>query len=270
MAIQTFPSVRACLILLVAILGPCYLSSSGLAQVDFAKQVQPLLKRSCYHCHSGAKPESGYRLDMRDRALLPGDSGELALVPGKAATSPLMQYVRGEKDGLKMPPEDSDVQGWTQTEIELVAQWIDEGAEWPAGLDADQPTTSMHWSLQPLASSLPPDCSQTSSPSQVIDTWLERKQHELSLQTTELADRRTLIRRITFDLIGLPPTPREIEEFLLDSAPTRMRRSSTVCSLHLTMVNVGGGIGWMWRVTRRARASNTITFVKMPGHTATT
>ena len=208
---------------------------SALGQVDFGKQIQPLWERSCYPCHSANQSQSGFRLDVRQLALAGGESQEAAIVAGKSQDSLVMQYARGDVAGLEMPPNDSNVPKLSLEELKLLQTWIDEGAVWPDSHAGELEVAPVHWSLQPLVEpalpSFPPATASdlsaaraVSIPDHPLDRWIAAKLLERELQPSPPADRATLIRRVTFDLTGLPPTPNEIDAFLADRAPDAYER----------------------------------------------
>jgi hypothetical protein len=138
-----------------------------------------------------------------------GTSGEPAIVPGKSADSALVWYVSGLEEGLVMPPRGERL---TPAEVSLVRGWIDQGASWP------ETEEEGWWSLRPLTRPGPPDAKPGTNP---IDAFLDRARDQSSPSPAlaEMADRRTLVRRLSFDLIGLPPTPEEARAFETDPAP---------------------------------------------------
>jgi len=188
------------------------------AEVDFARDIQPVLERSCLSCHGPEKQRSGFRLDQRSSALRGGELG-VAIVAGQSAQSALIRMVAGLEPGLEMPPEGDRL---TPVEIGQLRRWIDDGAHWPQGStesgDAD-PTD--WWSLRPLTSPPVPDpvglpVEWSLNP---IDKFVYARLVEAGLTPTTEADRRTLIRRVYYDLIGLPPTPEEVSAFVGDTDP---------------------------------------------------
>ena len=178
---------------------------------DFAREVRPILERSCYGCHGSEKQKNGYRLDVRDVAIKGGESGERAIVPHDAKASPLIRFVSGEDVEMLMPPKKSDKPRLTTAEVETLRAWIDAGAVWPdefAGVKESKP----QWSLQPLAKPAVP-----SAEGNPIDAFIAAKLAENGLAMSPEEDARTLIRRLTFDLTGLPPTPEEVDAFSHES-----------------------------------------------------
>ena len=187
----------------------------------FRDQVRPVLERSCFACHA-EDARSGLRLDSREGMLGGGVRGP-AIVPGDPDRSLLMAAVRHERGDLRMP-KDSD--RLSETEIEAFAAWIDAGAEWP---DPSAPVAIPRrvvtaaergfWSFRPLAAPAVPRPARTDWARTDVDRFVLAKMEEKGLAPLGMADRRQLIRRATFDLTGLPPTPAEIEAFVDDPAP---------------------------------------------------
>src|SRR6185436_12464571 len=99
--------------------------------IDFARDVRPFFHERCVACHGPEKQKSGYRLDTRDAALKGGDSGDAAIIPGKSADSPLIQFVAGLDADKLMPPKKSDKPRLSPEEIGVLRAWIDQGAVWP-------------------------------------------------------------------------------------------------------------------------------------------
>jgi len=185
-------------------------ASSIWSAPDFARDVRPILERSCFGCHGPEKRKNGYRLDLRENALRGGDSGKAAILPHNAKASPLIRYVSGEDEEIFMPPKKSDKPALSSAEIQMLREWIDAGPTWPDAL-AGTNDTRPHWSLTPLVKPALP-----SAEAQPIDAFIHAKLAEKKLTPSPEADRRTLIRRVTFDLTGLPPTPEEVASFIAD------------------------------------------------------
>ena len=183
--------------------------------VDFDKQIAPILASRCLECHQGDEPEGG--LNLTEPALLKkgGESGE-AVVVGNATDSLLWERVSSDE----MPPQHPLTNGEKQT----LKQWIDEGAQWGAApLDLFSTTTDSRagrdwWSLQPMQKVTPPAVT-TAWGRNEIDKFVVRALIANQLEPSPEADRRVLIRRLTFNLIGLPPTPQEVDAFVTDDSP---------------------------------------------------
>jgi hypothetical protein len=181
---------------------------------DFAREIQPLLAAHCTKCHGPEKQTSGLRLDDGEAALAGGDSGA-AILPGKAAASLLIERVTSGDDSIRMPPEGKPL---TAEQIDLLRRWIDGGANWPESASTNKKPP--HWSLQPIVRpAVPPIRNPQSAFRNSIDAFLLHALEAKQLQQSPPADRRTLIRRLSFDLIGLPPTPEEVAAFVADADP---------------------------------------------------
>lgn len=192
-------------------------SVEGAAAVDFSKDIKPLFEKKCLSCHGPEKQKSGYRLDVREVALTGGEAHAPNIVAGKPEESPLLKFVTNRESDERMPPKG---EGLTADEIALVKRWIADGAEWPESASLKLSAPSQWWSLQPLRRPVPPSVG-VSNP---VDAFVfERLQRE-GLKPSAPADARTLCRRLYFDLIGLPPTPEEMNSFLTDEAPEAYAR----------------------------------------------
>jgi mono/diheme cytochrome c family protein len=185
------------------------------AKVDFVKQIQPLLKTRCYECHGPEKHESGLRLDNKEAALTGGDSGTV-IEPGKPDESVLLELVKGDDPDRVMPPTGETLDA---KQIELLQRWIAEGAEWPEGVDGEA-ERSDHWSFQPLSRIKPPPTASTGAIRSPIDAFVQARLAEQGIVPAPEADRFTLIKRLYYDLIGLPPTPAAVDAFVADTSPT--------------------------------------------------
>jgi mono/diheme cytochrome c family protein len=180
--------------------------------VDFARDVEPILERHCLNCHGPKKQKSGFRLDGREPALRGGDSGKAPIVVGKSADSRLIRFAAGLEADLLMPPADDGKPTLSKDQISLLRAWIDQGAAWPATIPR-APGPTEWWSLAPLVRRAPPG---TGHP---VDAFVRARLRETGLSPAGEADRRTLVRRLYFDLIGLPPTPEEADAFATDRDP---------------------------------------------------
>jgi hypothetical protein len=180
----------------------------------FEKSVRPLLVEHCLSCHGGKKQHASLRLDSRGSLLKGGDSGP-AVVPGEPDKSLLLKAVRHEGDS-HMPPKSK----LPPQAIQALAVWVKSGAPWPddaTATKADPQRGKNHWAFQPLRE--PPVPQAAGEAPSAIDRFILAKLAQEKLQPVEPADRRTLIRRATFDLTGLPPTPEEVTAALNDASP---------------------------------------------------
>ncbi len=185
---------------------------AGARLVDFDKDVRPILSSACYRCHGPEKQKGGYRLDQREPALRGGDDG-VAIIPHHAVDSPLFKFVAGLDPDRRMPPKGDAL---TPAQVGVLRNWIDQGAAWPAatGSLAVDPRQD-HWAFKPLVAPR----IHSAPGEQPIDAFSRDKIHEKGLKASPEADRRSLIRRLTFDLTGLPPTPEQVAAFLADDSP---------------------------------------------------
>jgi len=184
------------------------------AAPDFVTEVRPILERSCFACHGPERQRNGYRLDVRSVALKGGDSGRRAIVPHDSANSTFIHFISGADPENRMPPVQSDAPPLSEAEVALLRAWIDGGPAWPDDLAGELEEQAPHWSMEPLAP--PPVPPGKAHP---IDAFIHAKLAEKGLSPSPEADRRTLIRRLYFDLIGLPPTPEEVAAFVADPDP---------------------------------------------------
>ncbi|HEX3727832.1 MAG TPA: PSD1 and planctomycete cytochrome C domain-containing protein [Pirellulales bacterium] len=186
-------------------------------EVDFVVQVQPILVAHCSKCHGPDKQESGLRVDSGASLVAGGNSGP-AVVASQPDQSLLIQAVSGTADVSKMPP-DGEIP-LTAVEIELLGRWVAQGAKVPADSVARSVRrTSDHWSFQPLATVAPPRVEpedQARARSQ-IDGFILAGLRTAGLRPSDDAPRATLIRRLSLDLTGLPPSVAEVDAFVADS-----------------------------------------------------
>lgn len=188
-------------------------AGSRAATVDFARDVRPIFEKHCYECHGAEKQRNDYRLDMKAEAFRSGPDHPPNIVPGKSADSPLYRFVSGADKEVQMPPKTK----LSESEIAVLKQWIDQGSVWPDGIDVvKREDRTDWWSFKPLKASS--EAVTRLSP-QTIDEAIHNRLKTEGLQPSPPADARTLIRRLSFDLTGLPPTPEEVESFAGDRDP---------------------------------------------------
>jgi cytochrome c553 len=184
----------------------------------FEREVRPVLVEHCQKCHGAEKQESDLRLDSRDRLLQGGVSGA-AVSPGEPEKSLLIAAVRHEGD-TKMPPEEK----LTERQIASLIRWVELGAPWPkeaAPLAGDKGKN--HWAFRPVVDPPVPVVEGNGS-ANPVDAFIKQKLLAAGLTMSPPADRRTLIRRVTYDLTGLPPTAEEVEAFERDADPQAFER----------------------------------------------
>ncbi len=180
-------------------------ASHASESIDFAKQVLPVLEKHCIECHGTKKQESSLRLDSRAALIQGGDFGA-AVIPGDPDNSHLIEVITSKDEDTQMPPKGDRL---SAQEIESLRTWIAEGAMWPGQMEGTEPSkiTNTHWAFQPLANHFEHES---------VDGFVRAELATKGLAMSPEADRRTLARRTTLDLTGLPPTPEEVETFLND------------------------------------------------------
>ena len=198
---------------------PPKLPPPAAGEIDFDADVRPILAAHCFKCHGPEKQKGGLRLDDRKAALAGGNSG-VAIAPGKSADSPLIHAVAGTDPDAKMPPEGGTP--LTPIQIGKLRAWIDRGAAWgtQTGPSPTGPAKSTHWSFQPIRRPTPPEIAKPDSPIRnAIDAFILARLVKEGVTPLPPADRATLVRRVSLDLTGLPPTPAEVDAFVADAAP---------------------------------------------------
>jgi hypothetical protein len=196
----------------------------------FERRVRPLLVDNCYNCHSAnTKAAGGLRVDDRNGLLVGGNNGK-AVVPGKPEESLLIKAVEQHGD-LKMPPK----KHLSPEQIADLKQWITDGVAWPSvripgALAADRPNEeheqlkATHWAFQPLSNAAAPTVRDTAWPRDDIDRFVLAALEAKGLRPVGDADKAALLRRVTFDLTGLPPTPEELRAFVDDPSTDAYER----------------------------------------------
>ncbi len=174
-------------------------------KISFNKDIRPILSDACFQCHGpdDAKREGGLRLDQRNSATAAAESGSFAIVPGDAEKSEIVKRLFSEDSSLLMPPPESG-KSLSPEQKELLKRWISAGAEYQE-----------HWSFRPVVK---PEVPKIEGQTHPLDAFVEEKRRQNGLKGSEQADRVTLIRRLTLDLHGVPPTPQEVDQFLADSS----------------------------------------------------
>jgi hypothetical protein len=188
------------------------------SDVDFQRDVRPILAERCFSCHGSTRQESDLRLDRRAAAFKGGESGA-AIVPGKGDESPMLLRIAAQDAGERMPPKGDPL---SADAVAVIKRWIDQGASWPDAADTAVPGND-HWALQPLVR---PDVPAVAGadPANPIDRFVLAKLAAAGQTATEPADRRTLLRRVSIDLTGLPPTPQELAGYLADTSADAYER----------------------------------------------
>jgi hypothetical protein len=180
--------------------GPCPAHAETLR---FNRDIRPILSDNCFLCHGPADAKGDLRLDLRNEAIKKRDSGQ-AITPGSSATSELVKRITHADPEERMPPEDSG-RHLRPDQVEKLRQWIDQGAEW-----------ELHWAFITPKELKPPEVEGLSHP---VDRWVQSRLTREGVQPAPPAPKRTLLRRLSLDLTGLPPTLAEYDAFLLDTSP---------------------------------------------------
>ncbi len=179
------------------------------AKIEFNRDIRPILSDACFHCHGPDKNtrESGLRLDIREEALKESKLGEFPIVPGQADKSDIIRRILTDDEDEKMPPAKAH-KVLTSAQKETLKKWVAQGAEY-----------QIHWAYLPIQR--PPVPATSPHP---VDAFIRQRLATEKLQASAEADKITLIRRVTLDLTGLPPTPAEVDAFVNDAAPAAYER----------------------------------------------
>src|SRR5579871_2789461 len=223
-------------------------------EVDYLRDIKPILAKHCFECHSSKAQKSGLRLDTAAAILNGGDSGP-AIVKNDPDESLLIQAVTGADGASTMPPKGDRL---TSEQIARLKAWIAQGAKAPADETAEAAAIvkSQHWSFQPVVRPQPPQVRHWMWVRNPIDNFIAARLEALGLEPSVEADRITQIRRLSFDLLGLPPTPDEVDQFLADTRPDAYER---LVDRLLTSEHYGERWGRYWLDASRYADSNGFT-----------
>src|SRR5262245_39710877 len=191
------------------------------ADAFFETKIRPVLHETCFKCHGADKSFGGLRLDSREAILKGGDRGP-AIQPGNPDASLLIQAIRRTHEDVKMPPKET----LPEKVVADFAQWVKQGAVWPASVKPSPKDTLVdqrHWAFEPVRPVQPPEAGRDGS-QHPIDRFIVAQLDQRGLKPNPPADKRTLIRRAYFDLIGLPPTPSQVKAFVDDSSPNAFEK----------------------------------------------
>ncbi len=191
-------------------------TAAATAAVDYARDIEPILHQRCYLCHGEQQQMAGLRLDSREAALKGGSTGAV-IIPGDPSASKLIDRITSGKEGFRMPPVGEAL---GVLEISTLTDWIEAGAAWPdshAGAEARatgrEAAAEFHWAFQPVRRPDPPPVRQSDWVRNPIDRFVLAKLESEGLQASPEAPSHTLLRRIHFDLTGLPPSPAQAGRF---------------------------------------------------------
>jgi len=198
----------------LALGGIASLPAAESAEVDYSRDVRPILSQHCYACHGpdDASRQAGLRLDRADAALAESESGATAVVPGRPEASELVARVTSDDADLRMPPA-STGHTLSARQIDLLRRWVASGAKFDD-----------HWSFRPMAKPDPPTVGNAAWVRNPIDAFILARLERERVAPSPEADPVTLVRRLSLDLLGLPPQPTEVAEFLDDESPDAYRR----------------------------------------------
>jgi mono/diheme cytochrome c family protein len=192
------------------------------APVDFAREVRPIFEKHCYECHGAKKQKSGLRLDVKAAALKGGDDHGPNIVPGKVQESSLLHAVASTDKDERMPPKGEAL---SAADIATLTAWIEQGAVWPDGADlVNIANPRDHWSFQPVANPAPPATADQAWPRNAIDRFVLARLEGEGLRPAPEAERRVWLRRVSFELTGLPPSPEQVARFVEDTRPDAYER----------------------------------------------
>jgi hypothetical protein len=190
------------------------------AEDFFESRVRPILAENCTSCHGAKKQMGGLRLDSREAVAKGGENGPV-VNPGDPENSRLIQAIH-QTGELKMPPKKK----LPAEAVDTITSWVRQGAKWPrtGQTSAAEADRQKHWAFQPIGRQTPPAVKESNWPRTPVDRFILASLEQKSLAPSPTADRRSLLRRVTFDLIGLPPTPEECAAFEADSSPDAFAR----------------------------------------------
>ena len=192
-----------------SILGACFLYTYVLPwssrAADYETEIRLILEENCLDCHGPDKQKSKLRVDKRALLVRGGDSGMPSIVPGDPTKSHLIDLVKGTDPDEIMPPKGDPL---TSDQIALLVKWIEGGAEWPGQMDEVAEVTTDHWSFQPVIRPAVP-----SGANKPVDAFLIAELKDVGIEANGPADARSLIRRVSIVLTGLPPTPERVATF---------------------------------------------------------
>jgi mono/diheme cytochrome c family protein len=184
------------------------------ASIDFAREIQPILATHCYDCHGATKPKGGLQLTSLAAARKGGESGDAAIVPGQSAKSTLLQRITTDDENDVMPQKGDRLK---PAQIEILRRWIDQGAVWPENVK--------HWAyVKPVRPVAPSRHAFADSARNPIDHFVFARLEREGLQPSPETDKARWLRRVSLDLIGLPPSPSELAAFISDRNDTAYER----------------------------------------------
>lgn len=204
--IRLFTTLLVCFVLHGAVVSPMsYGVEDAGKRVQFARDIQPILAKHCLVCHGLDQSEGGVQFHLAETAFAPADSGEYAIVPGKSDESELIHRIVSRESDLQMPPEGDRL---SKAEVQMLEQWIDSGASW-----------DVHWAYSPIVSGDPPEVDDAEWPKVDLDRFVLSRLEQRQIRPSAIARPETLIKRLHYDLIGLPPSPTDVAAFVANHSP---------------------------------------------------
>ena len=241
--------IRSCIfVLVISLVAITSVLGAEPTVPDFQRDVLPIFENHCFQCHDGRKQTAGLRLDVRSKAMQGGDSGDPAIVPKISEQSEIILRVTTDDADAKMPPEGKG-QPLSTEEIAIVRNWIDGGANWPDAVAHEERLPKNHWAyIAPVRPELP---------AVKTDRWVRNPIDRFVLARLEAegitpppeADRSTLLRRMSLDLVGLPPSLEELDKALANPKTDRWPRRRIGCWPRPIMENAGVATGSMPHAT---------------------
>src|SRR5690554_1582915 len=181
-------------------------SSRGSHEISYNRDIRPIVNTKCISCHGGVKQSGGFSLLFEEEAKAITESGKLAIIPGDSKNSEMIKRLTHSDTSLRMP---LDREPLTEEEIQLIAEWIDQGAKWEE-----------HWAnIPPDTSIVPPETVFSALAENGIDHFVFKKLEEMDLEPSPKAEKELLLRRLHLDLTGLPPSLENYNAFVSDERP---------------------------------------------------
>jgi len=212
-------------------------------EIDYTRQIKPLLSQHCADCHGMDLQEGGFRVDSGGLVVRGGDRG-VSVVAGKPDESLILKVLQGEGEIPQMPLEADPL---TNTQIKLIRDWIAQGAK----LSEEEASTtitrrqSSHWAFQPIVRPDIPNHTDDDWGKNGIDSFVLQRLRKEGLSPSKQAGKETLIRRVYLDILGIPPTPEQIDWFVNNETPDAYDQMVELVLSSPGTVNVGAGTGWI-------------------------
>src|SRR5437868_6409801 len=205
---NSFSRLLPALIALATAAGASAAAAPSSASINFNRDIRPILSENCFACHGpdDGKRKANLRLDLGDRATKPAKSGAVAIVPGRTDQSELVKRIATDDADDRMPPAKSN-KHLSPQQIDLLTQWVAQGASYQT-----------HWAFTPPARPTAPPVKNESWVRNPIDRFILARLEAEGLAPSPEADKVALVRRLSLDLIGLPPTPQEVDAFVEDKS----------------------------------------------------